>query len=311
MNTAVVSLSGGKDSLATAILALLLYGAPQVQLVWADTGHEHPLTVEYVQDYLPRALGVEVHTVRGDFRADVDAKRLYVEQNWLAAGVPDDIVRRAVEALQPSGNPYLDLCLWKGRFPGRMSQFCTDRLKTDPLNAHMVALARQGLTLESWQGVRRDESEARKDALSWERSDLGWMIYRPIATWNVHQVLQAARAYGVKQNPLYSLGMTRVGCFPCIHCRKSELREIALRFPEEIDRVAEWERLVGDACRRGYATLIPFKTHGAEVSDEEIFRQGNIRARVEWSKTLRGGKELDPQAASELPACSSVYGLCE
>jgi hypothetical protein len=31
---------------------------------------------------------------------------------------------------------------------------------------------------------------------------------------------------------------------PCINTRKDELLEISKRFPEEIKRVAEWERIV-------------------------------------------------------------------
>jgi len=50
--------------------------------------------------------------------------------------------------------------------------------------------------------------------------------------------------HGIKPNPLYKQGMGRVGCMPCIHAKKDEILEISKRFPEEIKRVAEWERLV-------------------------------------------------------------------
>jgi hypothetical protein len=49
---------------------------------------------------------------------------------WQTSGT---LRERAAEALRPSGNPFLDLCLWKGRFPSRMTQFCTQFLKTEPL----------------------------------------------------------------------------------------------------------------------------------------------------------------------------------
>ena len=42
-------------------------------------------------------------------------------------------VRGAIEVCQPTGIPFLDVCLWKGFFPGRMRQFCTEQLKTLPI----------------------------------------------------------------------------------------------------------------------------------------------------------------------------------
>lgn len=53
---AIVSVSGGKDSSATALQAIEQRGHENVRLVFADTGHEHPATVEYALEYLPRRL---------------------------------------------------------------------------------------------------------------------------------------------------------------------------------------------------------------------------------------------------------------
>ena len=49
MTTAnVVSISGGKDSTALALLAIERE-TKNLHFVWADTGHEHPQTYEYVE----------------------------------------------------------------------------------------------------------------------------------------------------------------------------------------------------------------------------------------------------------------------
>jgi hypothetical protein len=34
---------------------------------------------------------------------------------------------------------------------------------------------------------------------------------------------------------------------PCIHARKDELLAISQRFPKEIERIAEWERIADEA----------------------------------------------------------------
>ena len=113
------------------------------------------------------------------------------------------------------------------------------------------------------------------------------------------------RRHGIKPNPLYSLGMGRVGCMPCVCCRKTELREIGARFPEQIERIEQWEQRVADASKRGISTFFPYRGEDGCLSK-------GIRSAVEWSKTQRGGREFDLFWDDEnLPACSSVYGLCE
>lgn len=42
-----------------------------------------------------------------------------------------------------------------------------------------------------------------------------------------------------------------------------------------------------------------------------IFNDLNIWSRIEWSKTTRGGKQLDLLGNDEPEVCKSSYGLCE
>lgn len=217
--------------------------------------------------------------------------------------------RRALAVMWPSGNPYLDLCMWKGRFPSRKAQFCTDELKTALLLQFQQELVEQGHRVVSWQGVRRDESANRRGAKLFERLNPRMYAYRPLVEWTAMQVFASLAAHDVEPNALYRQNMARVGCFPCINCGKDELREIAMRYPEEIDRIAEWEQKVGACSKRGYST---FMTDGHGAKDlRVIYADLNIRARVEWSKTTRGGQQYDLLADAEPKACASDYGLCE
>jgi 3'-phosphoadenosine 5'-phosphosulfate sulfotransferase (PAPS reductase)/FAD synthetase len=307
---AVVSVSGGKDSTATALLALDRFGRDRCRFVFADTGHESPLTLEYLFGAFQDDFGVRVETVKADFTADMERKRRYIAEKWPGKGVPADVCARAIAVLHPTGVPFLDLCMMKGRFPSRMAQFCTQELKRRPLDARMLDLMAAGQTPESWQGIRRDESRNRADALDREFSAEGWWIERPIAAWTANEVVKFIRSRGVRLNPLYSLGMRRVGCMPCINVAKDELHEIAKRFPAEVERVAEWERLVGSASKRGRSTLLHHA--GADGGDDEhAFQHSNIRTMVEWAKTSRGGVQYDLLKSVPAPLCSSSYGLCE
>ncbi|MBY4692777.1 phosphoadenosine phosphosulfate reductase family protein [Burkholderia latens] len=312
----VVSLSGGKDSTATLLVALELHGRENVRAVFADTGNEHRLTYEYV-DYLESVLAMPVTRLRRDFSPEWWHRRDYIRDHWAEKGVPQAAVDRALAVFErgPTGIPFLDLCIIKGRFPSRMAQFCTYFLKTEPLNEYALNLIDgAGVAVWSWQGIRIEESEARRNRLqgtgacvrSFDEVGGGLFIYRPVLRWTAASVFEAHRAAGIKPNPLYLQGRNRVGCL-CINARKDEIRQWDLRDRDHIEMIAEWECIVSDASKRGNSTFFP-----APGETDTARERGNIWQVVEWSKTTRGGRQYDLLADAEpATACSSAYGLCE
>lgn len=308
----VVSMSGGKDSTATALVAI--EAGVDARFVFADTGHEHQMTYDYLE-YLRGRLGIEIEVVRADFADKVIHKRDVVRGKWVNDGaVTAEQAEKICELLVPTANPFLDLCLWKGRFPSTRARFCSSELKHEPLDRRMIEIIKQGHEIESWQGVRADESLNRRDLPERERGEI-YEIYRPILKWSAEQVFDFHAKHDVKPNPLYSLGMGRVGCMPCIHARKGELAEISKRFPEEIARVAAWEKIVSLVSKRGNSTFFHSKTDptiATKNNDEITVESHGIDRIVEWSKTARGGRQglLDLETEEE-SMCSSMYGLCE
>src|SRR5947208_1783729 len=132
-------MSGGKDSTATALLALEKYGRDACRFVFADTGNEHALTLGYL-DYLRLTLDIQIDVVRASFADEIANKRMFIARDKRTRRVNGRRIRwsnrrkrEALAVLHPTGNPFLDLCLWKGRFPSRKAQFCTQQLKTIPL----------------------------------------------------------------------------------------------------------------------------------------------------------------------------------
>ena len=308
----LVSISGGKDSTACLLLALERHPKDEVKAVFADTGNEHPAVYAYV-DYLERTTGVPVKRLKEDFSDWWWRKREYITNKWPEKGVPQENVDRALRVFDqgPTGNPYLDLCIIKSRFPSRKAQFCTQYLKTRPLTEYALELIDQYGTVESWQGVRADESASRANLPEREDQGGGLLVYRPIHKWTAQDVFDLHHKHGIKPNPLYTQGMGRVGCMPCINANKNEIREIWKRFPEHIERIAEWELMVGQASKWEAATFFPNPSRGAEVTPSETYASGSVWAVVEWSKTRWGGKELDPASLDEPTGCSSAYGLCD
>jgi len=306
---AVVSVSGGKDSTATALLAMERMGLENCRFVFADTGNEHELTLDYVHEYLPTVVG-SIVTLKADFTRQIAGKREYVKNKWPEKGVPQAIIERALSVLHPTGNPFLDMATWKGRFPSRKAQFCTQELKRRPIDQFMLDRLGEGYDLSSWRGIRREESQNRKDAKSRELAAEGWWIEHPIVDWTAQQTVDFVIGRGVRLNPLYSLGMKRVGCMPCINCGKDELLEIAKRFPEHVARIREWESIV---CRSSKLAWTTFFTDGAEEDEtnEAIFKRLSIDSRILWAQTAHGGRQQDFVRMEPPAACSSLYGLCE
>lgn len=297
----VVSISGGKDSTATLLLAIV-QEVPNLSAVFADTGHEHPMTYDYVR-YLEKQTGIPIQWVSRDFTKDIEIKRQSVQKKWRSDGVPEVKIERALAVLHPTGIPFLDMCLVAGRFPSSLGKFCTRQLKVEPIIEQVfLPLMEAGDAVWSWQGVRAEESFARRHLPEFEEVGGGMFNYRPLIRWTWEDVFEAHQIMGIKPNPLYLEGMSRVGCMPCIHATKDDIMNIAQRFPEEIERVVEWERIVEEATKgTSHAT---FFNHGDDGGTP-------IKVAVDWSKTSRGGKQYDMfRVDTGERQCSSAYGLC-
>jgi 3'-phosphoadenosine 5'-phosphosulfate sulfotransferase (PAPS reductase)/FAD synthetase len=196
--------SGGKDS--TAVLLWLREQEIPHRTVFCDTGWEHPLTTEYVRE-LDAKLGLNVEWIKSE-------------------KYPNGFHQLAVE---------------RKVVPGLKTRFCTQELKVFPLWAWIEA---QDDEVTTWQGIRAEESEARSKMPRRQFVDEagGYWIERPIFDWTAAQVFELHKKHGIEPNPLYRMGMKRVGCAPCIMVGKPELRQWALRFPEIRERVEALER---------------------------------------------------------------------
>ncbi|HFP9243271.1 phosphoadenosine phosphosulfate reductase family protein [Citrobacter freundii] len=321
----VISLSGGKDSLALWLLSRE-WDIDSV-VIFADTGHEHPLTYEYIS-LLEQKLGPVIR-VRADFSQRIINKRNYIQNIWPIKLVekygytPQGAEQRVAETLEqmyPRGIPFLDLCIWKGRFPSTRARFCTFELKHRPIDEQIIQpLLGQYDDVVSWQGVRAQESASRARLPELELdadNQPGLHVYRPLLQWTHDDVFALAKRHGIPPNPLYQQGCSRVGCMPCIHARKKELGVIFRRFPEQIQRVAEWERIVAACSTRGNSTFFP-STRDPLKAEQDINKisldSHGIETYRRWAFSLHGGKLFDEIAAiNDSQPCYGIYtGICE
>jgi 3'-phosphoadenosine 5'-phosphosulfate sulfotransferase (PAPS reductase)/FAD synthetase len=301
------SFSTGKDSVAIMLYAVE-QSAENLSGVFCDTGNEHEAVYEYLE-YFQQATGIKIKTLRQDFTAWWWRRRDYVRDKWPEKQVSDQVIQAVLKVFEqgPTGNPFLDLCIIKGRFPSRRAQFCTQYLKSEPATEYAMELIERFGSVVSWQGVRAEESPSRAKLPEREDKGGGYSIFRPIHKWTAAQVFAMHDKHNIKPNPLYKLGMGRVGCMPCVNANKNEILEISKRFPDQIERINEWENAVNLASKRSNATFFP-----SPGENETARERGNIYQVVQWSQTKRGGTLLDMfRVHDEVLACSSAYGLCE
>lgn len=236
--------------------------------VFMDTGWEHPLTYDFVRGPLTKALG-PITEIRGDL-------------------------------------DFVGLVTKKGLFPSRVTRFCTTELKVFPIQRYLERAAEAGPVVNA-VGIRRAESRARSRMHEWEWSDtFDCDMWRPLVAWSADDVLAIHQRHGLALNPLYGMGASRVGCWPCIHARKAEIALVDRIDPERIDLIERLERDLNQAAQERHGTVeIPrtmFNYHGGDSRHHPI----NIREAVAWGNSKRG--EWQPPGAGE--GCMR-FGLCE
>lgn len=124
-------------------------------------------------------------------------------------------------------------------------------------------------------------------------------VIRPVFDWSAQQVIDYILDNGLEPNPLYRMGMKRIGCFPCIMSGLSEIHQLARRFPERITEIAEHERRIESSFF--VPDKIPSKCYkGAYPLIDDVVKYANM-------KYDAGGLFED----NESTTCMSYYGLCE
>jgi 3'-phosphoadenosine 5'-phosphosulfate sulfotransferase (PAPS reductase)/FAD synthetase len=307
----ICSVSGGKDSTALYLLMMEYHGNDFLP-IFADTGHEHPVTVNYVKNLHLMTGGPQVQIVKADFTRPLAKRRkkiidrLFVLR-FLFSFLPDawdlwseyNRLLKQARNTRPRGNPFLDMMIWKGRAPSTKAQFCTEHLKLWPimffLQKHYPPDQYEWV---SHTGIRGAESKRRagKQPFSWnDFFDCAQVL--PLLYESEEFVFEYLKQRGVPPNPLYALGYGRVGCFPCIHAIKTELELLPDWAWEKLEY---WENILG-------RTWFP---PGLIPDFDGLHTIAQVR---DWCLTSRGGRQFNLFKSGEKadsPSCMSEW-ICE
>ena len=288
----IVSFSGGKDS--TALILWAKENLDDFDTVWMDTGWEHPWTYKYV-DYIDQEL--------------LDNKLIRLKSSKY--------------------DGFEDMSIQKKRVPSTKARFCTQKLKLEPLIDFFDTI-RDEYEIHNFVGIRADESFARSKMkeTTFDLDYYGCWIQRPLLKWTAQDVFDIIKRHDIEPNPLYKVGMNRVGCMPCIMNRHSDIRQIIERFPEVIDRVRRLE----EKLNRSFfpPNYIPdahcsrFQEHEIEVKKiikDPMFGEREVvvkKKKTSWYpmiddvvKYLKNNPDQTEVFESEPQSCMSHYAICE
>jgi len=271
----VASISGGKDSAALSLW--LTEQGIEHDRVFADTGWEHPWTYEYLRGPLTEKIGPI---------AEVRADELFAAR-----------VHRF------------------GIFPSGFRRWCTLDLKVKPLAKYAAEHPRSdGLIFGV--GIRAEESKSRAAMARWEghQTHIKADYWRPIIEWTERDVIEIHQRHGFAPNPLYLMGARRVGCWPCIHACKAEIKLMAELDPGRVTEIREMERHVAAECRRKFEAR--GETENAKgipgffrASIPGMDRHPTVDEVVQWSGTARGGRQM--MLLDTADAGCVRWGMCE
>jgi 3'-phosphoadenosine 5'-phosphosulfate sulfotransferase (PAPS reductase)/FAD synthetase len=264
----------------------------------------------------------------------LEHRRVWANTQW-EAQVTEDYIRGPLtaklgpidEVAGPRG--FEELAIHKGMFPSRLKRFCTTELKVKPIQRYMAAIDDD---LVNAVGIRADESAARAKMTRWEWNEsFDCWVWRPMLEWTMDDVVAIHKRHGLLPNPLYLQGASRVGCWPCINARKSEITLVAETDPARVDRIRALEQRVGDeayarAERRADEGKEPFvfrnrptmfHSHGRQMpnagNDDKSTWVPDVPIDdiVKWARTSRGGRQYQLDLGDKDDDGCMRWGLCE
>lgn len=241
-----IGISGGKDS--TAALLWLVYesGWPQerIRATFCDTGNEDYYTYAFIKMLSERVHLIEIIKPEMDFWELAKFKRRFPSRKgrfctqWLKV-IPSrehilNLQRQGLNVLllngvrQEEGKDHND----RGNLPqfGWSEGYAADVYRS----VYFYILE------DIWQMHKKhlnivDVLQMVRDDPDLDYASECWFKEHGIRVDFKAELLEEMTAHGIPRNPLYDLGASRVGCFPCVNSNKPEVRAMTKYRPQRIE----------------------------------------------------------------------------
>ncbi|NDV77876.1 phosphoadenosine phosphosulfate reductase family protein [Dysgonomonas sp. 511] len=321
------TLSGGKDSLAST-LWLLNNGYKKFTTVFCDTKWESEITYKHI-DNVVKQLGLDFRVLKSKkYDGLIDLSRRKTR-------FPSTTRRFCTSELK--NIPMIDYILDEVRdhilviqgirageseSRSKMSQQCNYfKYYLEPIETNFALLPKLKAKLSTNLSEDKREKLLKRidkieDRLSKGKLDPQYHTYRrkevleyckkystdvlrPVFDWTGQQVINYILDNDLEPNPLYRMGLSRVGCFPCINCNLMEIHQISQRFPERIYEIEKAEMEIG-------STFFPY-----DKISNKYCKQPGIRDIVAYVKSKYDSGDIFEELTDDYTSCMSYYGLCE
>lgn len=238
-----VSFSGGKDSVASYIIAKQLFGKDKITLIFADTGDELDKTYEYVRWFNANVHPVVRISTRVASRTEKKRNLETVVLSWIH---PNYVVRQLdnlISVFNEIDNR------WQSRqgtapFPANGIRFCTKTLKVRAFDRYIKTFYPEREDRDKIAvciGLRRKESSNRADTeLIAEDFDNGWDVVYPIFDYSKAEVFNLHLENNIPINPAYNI-RERSNCIGCPFASNKEIANTVDVYGEEV--IAGWVAL--------------------------------------------------------------------
>jgi len=178
-------------------------------------------------------------------------------------------------------------------------QFCTDELKARPAREWMLTIDPE-LEAKCFTGIRREESENRKDAPKFiEQSERhgGRDLYCPLVEFKEKERDELIRETGIEILPHSSME-----CFPCVNANRSDLKLLA-KYQDRVSRIDKIEKEMGYTKNDKPRVMFrPYRHMGAT----------GIREVIDWAMEAKGKyrkPDLENEQLTFMPCTSGFCGM--
>ena len=245
-------------------------------VIFASYGNDSIALIQWAHEH--RLQDVHIAYSNTGWAADWWLTRLEKGEAWVRSlgFTPHRIVSEGMEALVTRKKAW-------PRGGGGKYQFCTAALKKEPAQAWLAVHDSDG-DATCMVGVRREESENRRNAPEWVTASEdhgGRELWQPLVRHTA-----AERDVLALKSPLPLLPFRSKECYPCVNARKPELRQLddATRFKVwRIEQAAGTnskgnERVMFSPARHGDAVGIDAVIENAKHNMDDLFQTASCES---------------------------------
>lgn len=324
----IVPFSGGKDSQATLLYAVEKYGADKITAVFNDLKWDHEITYNHIK-YVTDKLGVKLVNLfsdKYDGFVDLCKKKTFPSRtrrictihlkiepmiDYVLSLKSNVIILQGIRADESKERALMnEQCRF---FKYYFEPYQTNSMIVEKYEAAEKLSARQKEALEKAKSqlAKGKEDEKYHDYRKEDVFEFCKMysddIDRPFFTKTANEVIYFSLNRGFQIHPFYFIGVSRIGCFPCIYATLDEMTLIVNDFPEIIDKIRELEKEAeGSFFGPGY---IPkrYQTGFDKKSGKKFPTIDDVVRYINDRQATGNLFENDPVVTG----CRSVYAICE